>query len=263
MKIGLYQMINHGHVIDNFQEMKKGIIEAKNENCDVVVFPECALTGYPPIELKSISSVTINEILNYEEKLADLSKFYDMFIIFGTIRYENRQRYNSLKVIDNQGTFITHYDKRALWGYDLQNFTMGDSYGKVNIKGITIGLSICFEIRFPEFYREHKSNDVDIMLTCFCDVSEQDSLFRCDLIKGHIQTRAVENVLPHLSVNSASKYQTAPTAVYSIIGSELMVAEKNISQLIAYVYEKPVISYGPKGIKEVSSQIASFSVSNK
>lgn len=258
MKIGLYQMINQGLVNLNYSQMEKGIVEASKKKCDVIIFPECALTGYPPVENKLNLHLIENDVLFYERKLKKLAKDFEIYLIFGTIRYEKDKRYNSLKVINHQGELVEYYDKRALWGYDLTNFEKGLKYKKVEINGVIIGLSICFEIRFPEFYREHKKNEVDVMLTCFCDISSDDNKARYDLIKGHIRTRAVENVIPHLSVNSATRYQTAPTGVYDIYGNEVIKTDRNVNQLLVYTYEKQELGYGVKGILEISKSFSEF-----
>ena len=256
MKIGLYQMINQGDISRNFSVMEQGVIEAFNSACKVVVFPECALTGYPPIETQVDLNSIKDDVALFEEKLKQTAKKYNINIIFGTIRFENDKRFNTLKVIDQEGHMIDYYDKRALWGYDLQNFQHGQTYKSIIIDDVKIGLSICFEIRFPEYYREHKNHAVDLMLTCFCDTSAVESPTRYNLIKGHIQTRAVENVIPHLSVNSASKFQSAPTGIYDIYGNELMSAHLNVNQLLIYAYQKQEVGYGAKGILEISKNLS-------
>lgn len=255
MKIGLYQMVNAREISLNFSLMEKAIVEGKNKECDLIVFPECALTGYPPVEIKSIDVIDERTVSFFEEKIRCLAKDYKIFVIFGTIRFNQGKKYNSLKVIDDYGVEIDYYDKRALWGYDLENFEQGKKYTKVRIKQINIGLSICFEIRFPEYYRAHKKEHVDLMITSFCDVSEFENEPRYQLIKGHIQTRAVENVIPHLSVNSASMIQTAPTAAYNMYGFEVIASSRNTNELVVYEYEKPELSFGAKGIIEVSKKL--------
>ena len=42
----------------------------------------------------------------------------------------------------------------------------------------------------------------------------QENIERYNLLKGHLQTRAVENVMTVIAVNSISQYQTAPTAFF-------------------------------------------------
>lgn len=247
-------MINRGDIGLNFNQMNLGILEGVKNQCDLIVFPECALTGYPPIEIPSIDDMNEQSITFFESKLKLLAKSYKIFLIFGSIRFDQGKKYNTLKVIDDQGNEIDYYDKRALWGYDLNHFTEGSKYTKVTIKNVTIGLSICFEIRFPEFYRAHKKENVDLMITSFCDVSNKENENRYQIIKAHIQTRAVENVIPHLSVNSASMFQTAPTAVYDLYGNEIAYANKNMNELVIYNYKKENLSFGAQGIIEVSKK---------
>ena len=59
------------------------------------------------------------------------------------------------------------YDKRALWGWDRDNFTEGQNEGIFEIGGITIGVRICFEIRFPEYFRELYKQRTDLNVVLF------------------------------------------------------------------------------------------------
>jgi predicted amidohydrolase len=71
---------------------------------------------------------------------------------------------NSVAIISPSKT-IDYYDKRALWGWDLDNYSPGTiSNGIVIINGIKIGIRICFEIRFPEYFRELYKENVDIAI---------------------------------------------------------------------------------------------------
>lgn len=47
----------------------------------------------------------------------------------------------------------------------------------------------------------------------FYDVADTDDKERYSMIRGHLQTRAVENVTTTISVNATSPFQTAPTMV--------------------------------------------------
>lgn len=66
----------------------------------------------------------------------------------------------------------------------------------------------------------------DLNVILFYDVSDFADAARYDLIKAHIQTRAVENVTPALSVNTTRPYQTAPTGLYSASGRTLKELKK-------------------------------------
>ena len=94
-------------------------------------------------------------------------------------------------------------------GWDRDNFYPGNQTGVFEVDGIKIGIRICFEIRFPEYYRELYRENTDLNIVMFYDKSDNNDIARYDLIKAHIRTRAVENVCHTLAVNTAGPYQTA------------------------------------------------------
>jgi len=190
----------------------------------------------------------------YLQKIKLLAKKNDMDIALGTIRKQSSQYYNSVQLIDPKGELIENYDKRALWGWDLDNFAKGEVLGIYQIDDIRIGFRICYEVRFPEYFRELFKSNVELCFVSFCDVSEQDSIERYDIIKSHLITRAVENVMTVISVNSISQYQTAPTAVIDPDG-HVICAPRNQEYLLVYDYDTPIIGYGAKGRMQNSLEL--------
>lgn len=51
MKLGAYQFSVTKSIEHNLESVKKAIIKASHENVKLLVFPECALTGYPPRDI--------------------------------------------------------------------------------------------------------------------------------------------------------------------------------------------------------------------
>lgn len=70
---------------------------------------------------------------------------------------------------------------------------------------------------------------------------------RYEIVKAHLITRAVENVMTIVSVNSITNFQTAPTAVFNCNGGVVKEAEVNVESLLIYDYTKPEISFGMQG----------------
>ena len=48
MKIAAYQFAVSGNINDNIETIKKAIVEASGQKVELIVFPECSLSGYPP-----------------------------------------------------------------------------------------------------------------------------------------------------------------------------------------------------------------------
>lgn len=251
MKISAYQFAVSADIEKNYETMVKAIKHAKEKQIELVVFPECALTGYPPMDMASCSEVDFPRVEECCEKLQALCNETGVAFIIGTIANENGKIYNRALFFAPESVPVT-YDKRALWGWDRDNFTRGEKRGVVDYKGFCIGIRICFEIRFPEFFRELYKEKTDLDVVLFYDVTNEENIDRYNMIKGHIQTRAVENVCTFITSNTIKPYQTAPTAIFGRSGQILAECPRNEEAFVKYDLEKKEYDFGEWGRKEIS-----------
>lgn len=251
MKIGAYQFAVTNNIKHNLETVKKAVIKAAHEGVKLLVFPECALTGYPPRDMEHASMVNFYELELAYEQLQSLVDENAIHIIIGTITREDKKYYSSaiLFAPHNKKLF---YHKRALWGWDKDNFSVENCNGIFEIDGWKIGVRICFEVRFPEFFRELYEEHTDLNIIMFYDVADYDDIERYELIKSHIRTRAVENVTYTLSVDTIYPYQTAPTALYNRSGYSLIELNRNEDGLLVYDLENAELDFGERGRTEIS-----------
>lgn len=251
MRIGAYQFAVSGDIDDNYRRIQEAILRAACDNVQLIVFPECALTGYPPYDIKNACSVDFDKLNDVYKRLQDLVNDQQIYVIVGSIFKSNDEFYNSALVFSPYQA-MQIYHKRALWGWDKDNFSIGSNNGVFDIDGWKIGVRICFEVRFPEFFRELYKENTDLNLVLFYDTSDKDDLDRYELIKSHIRTRAVENVSYTLSVNTCSSYQTAPTMFYDRSGHVLSELERNEEGIFVIDLFKEEMNFGERGRKEIS-----------
>ncbi len=103
------------------------------------------------------------------EMLKIVAKEYSTNIIGGSIIVKKGNKYyNSCPVINKKGELVCTYEKKHLFSYYGCNegdiITVGKGPVMVEIDGIKIGLSICYDIRFPEIYRAYRKAGADIMV---------------------------------------------------------------------------------------------------
>ena len=256
MRIGAYQFAISGDVNENYKEIEKAIYLAKHKDVQLLIFPECSLTGYPPRDISNSSCVNFNLVQSMCDRLPSVADQNDISFIVGTI-FKEKEIYNRA-LLFQPNKQIKSYDKRALWGWDNDNFAKGNSDGIVEIDGVVFGIRICFEIRFPEFFRELYKRNTDINVVLFYDVADTDDKERYSMIRGHLQTRAVENVTTTISVNATSPFQTAPTMVFGKSGQCIKECVRNKPELLIYDFEKTVNDFGENGRTSISNSLINW-----
>ena len=257
MRIGAYQFPVTGKPGENLAHMEKGIAQAKDAGAELLVFPECAVTGYPVLSYPSIAEADLVGAEVAHARIRALAAASGITVITGTIRRQGDACYNDAAVFCPNGR-TEHYCKRALWGWDAENFTAGpekDGNGVFSVGPLKVGVRICFETRFPEYFRELLRAGTDLNVIMFFDVTEEADPEQYEVMKGHVRSRAAENACPVLSVNTYSRYQTAPTALFSASGRVLAELEPCREGLLIYDFEPQELTFSEQGRRAVAGRI--------
>ncbi len=254
MKIAAYQFAVTNNIRQNLNTIEKAVIHAAHQDAKLIVFPECALTGYPPRNMENPACISFQILYDAYSTLQCLADKHHMYIVCGTITKDSSGYYNSV-VIFSPDCARQFYHKRALWGWDNQNFTAKETSGVFQAEHFNIGVRICFEVRFPEFFRELYQKRTDLNLILFYDVADHDDSDRYELIRSHIRTRAVENVTYTLSVNTTVPCQTAPTALFDRSGRILAELKRGDEQMLLYNLSETEPDFGELGRRQVSDRL--------
>lgn len=152
----------------NFKKVKELITGIKNT--DVIILPEVWNVGWSCKDFISNAEYIKNsQTLSF---LSDIAREKNSNIIGGSFiqKVDERTYYNTCPVIDRKGNLKALYNKNHLYSYYGCNescyITPGDSPVMVNIEGINFGLTICYDIRFPEIYRAYRKASADVLINC-------------------------------------------------------------------------------------------------
>lgn len=125
----------------------------KGKRADLWVFPEFFATGYNFKSKKEAASVA--ETLGggrTVQSLRDYSSRNDCAVAAGFVEKSGSKLYNSAVLVDGKKTYL--YRKTHLFGDEKKFFFPGDTGFKVwSVKGVRVGLMICFDWFFPEAAR--------------------------------------------------------------------------------------------------------------
>ena len=198
-------------ISENYNWIKNQMIEAKLKKADIVQFPECALSGYPEVDLKTLEGFNWDLLVEKTDSILSLAKQLNIWVLLGSIHRlsEGVKPHNSLYVIDNEGKIVDRYDKRFCTGGDLKHFSPGDHFVNFDLNGVNCGLLICYDVRFPELYREYRKRNIDVIFHSFYNARQKKGSIHPVIMPITSQARAATNYF-YISLTNSSAAESWP-----------------------------------------------------
>ncbi len=213
VKLTALQLCSVPDVGDNFRiidrQLEALIEESAHDEEHIVVLPECCLF-FGGKDQQQLALAKESDQLAYQnlfvstlqEQLSRLAKRYQVFLVAGSIPLlsSTTDKFtNTCCVFSPEGDLLTQYDKIHLFDVNVQDSEKqyresrytesGSEIISTTAAGINLGLSICYDLRFPELYRS--------LTTLGADVITVPSAFTTVTGKAHwqalLQARAIEN----------------------------------------------------------------------
>jgi len=196
---------------DNYQYIEAQITEAKLRKADVVHFPECALSGYPGTDMMSLEKFEWDELHRITDSVMSLAKKLNIWVIMGSLHKlsGNNKPHNCLYVINPEGNITDRYDKRFCTGTDLEYCSPGDHFVTFKIKGVTCGLLICYDVRFPELYREYRKLGCDVIFHSFYNARQGKGSIHPVIMPVSAEAHAATNYF-YMSLTNSSAPESWP-----------------------------------------------------
>lgn len=164
------------------------------EDIDLLIFPEMSLTGFT-----SKSQQFAEELDGVSFRyFMELSRSTKTEIFAGLIERYDKNIFNSLIHFDSKGLIRIRYRKIHSFSLAGENkiFSSGDTTVITRIGKITFGLSICYDLRFPELYRYYGKNKSEVLINI-----ANWPVDRIEHWDKLLQARAIENLSYMIGVN--------------------------------------------------------------
>ena len=163
MKIAALQMVSTTRVEANLAAARRLIAHAAGDGAELVALPEYfCLMGRADRDKLAVAEAPGDGPI--QQMLAGAAREHGVWVIGGTlpIRSNDPDRVlNSNCVYGPDGTLAARYDKIHLFRYDNGRehydegiaIQAGDTPTAVQVGALRVGLSVCYDLRFPELYR--------------------------------------------------------------------------------------------------------------
>lgn len=201
-KIAAVQMASGTNVSANLIEVSRQILSAAKAGAKLIVLPEnFAIMGFNNSDVVKIAEDDGNGPI--QDFLSEQAKKNEVWLISGTIplKSENKNKvYSACLVYDDKGVRISRYNKIHLFDVHLEitnetyheseTFEAGNQVVVVDTPFGKIGIAICYDLRFPELFRQLVLQGAEIIVI--------PSSFTAITGKAHwevlLRARAIENL---------------------------------------------------------------------
>jgi len=152
-----------GDIGANVSKIREFSARAKNAGAELVVFPEMVDTGY---SMPAIQKHARPWRKGAVPELQKIAKELSIAIVAGVSDRERDRIYNAQVFVDRAGNVVGKYRKTHLVTAapldERPVFTAGDQFVSCKIDNFNLGMTICYDLRFPEVCRklavEHQAN---------------------------------------------------------------------------------------------------------
>lgn len=191
MKIAVAQIAcTLGDVPANLRKIEDFAKRAKAAGSELILFPEMVDTGYAMGIIRRHASRWDEGAVPQLQKIAQR---LSIRIICGVSEREDSLIYNSQVAIDADGQIHAKYRKTHLFTAapieEDKCFSHGGKLATLALDGFRLGLSICYDLRFPEVYRQIATNrEADVFI-----ISSAWPFPRVEHLRILATARAIEN----------------------------------------------------------------------
>ena len=241
LNIAVVQTSSSADEEENLRQVNRFLIQASEGQADLVLLPENVLCHG--------SHNQIRKIAKSESEWLDLLRGYsiknDLTIVWGGIpvRVENKL-FNMSLVINQSGELIAKYAKNHLFFLrgvtcEADLYLPGTEKSESSLNGWRIALSICFDLRFPEFYLQYDFPD---LILCSAAFTQQTGEAHWELL---CRTRAVENQCYFAAANqhtiSKEPFQTfGHTMLITPFGDILATVETDPNIILSVIDKRKI-----------------------
>ena len=161
-KVSCIQICSTNNVKKNLSVSRKLILKAIRQKSDFIITPETSsIFGLKKKQLLKIVTSMDKDI--YLIGLRDIAKKYQKWILTCIVSKEKNKIRNRSVLINPKGLIKTYYDKMHMFDVSLskkeeyfesKTFTAGKSLKTFNLPWGKLGMSICYDVRFPNMFRK-------------------------------------------------------------------------------------------------------------
>lgn len=232
IRVAVGQMRSGDDLKANLQIIEDLLAIARQRRAKLLVLPECALTGYGPAVYDGPQRFDERAFKQALDDLRDAAAKMKIGVVAGATVKQSKGWMNAAALIGPNGKICGRYDKAHLHGEDPRFYLEGSRAKVHRILDVRLGMQICFDLRFPEPFRDLSLRCAQIIAVP-AYICGSDGMWKRPIIEAHIRSRAAENGRFIVFANAAGPDQNVPSMIADPRGDILVQSSLDRPELIS------------------------------
>ncbi len=226
------------NIATNLAAIEMHIADAVKQGAHLVQFCEAALSGYGGTDFYSWDDFDWPALRAATEKIQALARTHRIWIALGSAHpvAPGINPTNCVYLIGPDGLVQDRYDKSMLTEGDRIFYTAGDHRVTLELKGVKLGVLICYDACFPEMYAAYRNDGVTVMLHSFYNAGFMDGNILDDVGPAWLRVRAADNQMCIVATNSSRPHSSWAACVTRPDGSTAASLERHTPGVLLHEF---------------------------
>ena len=208
LRIATCQFPVSGTPAENGDYIRGFMEKAAGSGAHLLHTSEACLSGYAGIDFPSFEDFDWEGLRLVTTKLRELASQLKLWLVLGSAHFLDPETKptNCLYLIDPEGRIADRYDKCFCTGGDQKHYSAGERLVTHDIRGVRIGLAICYDICWPQLYIGYRERGATVMIHSFHNARSNGPNCLDTLNVRQVPTRCADNRLWAVCNNSSQPY---------------------------------------------------------
>ncbi len=208
LRVATCQFPVSGKPAENGEYIRNFMRQAAEGGAHLLHTSEACLSGYAGTDFSSFTNYDWQALRQETQTLRDLARALKLWLVLGSAHFldDKTKPTNGLYLIDPEGRIADRYDKCFCTGGDQRHYSAGTRLVTRDIRGVRIGLAICYDICWPQIYIGYREKGVTVMIHSFHNARSKGKNCLDTLNVHQVPTRCADNRFWAVCNNSAQPY---------------------------------------------------------
>ena len=230
MRVAAAQIHVTDQIGENLDTISQTISRCAADGVEVVLFPETSLTGYSPAIGHGRGASEWPAVQDGLGAVGRLARESGIWVVLGAEALDNGAWVNRLYAFSDAGQVAGTYDKVHLTDSDTCYYRAGTRNTLFQMRGVTVGLQICYDARFPEGYRSLLHQGAEVIMQGFYGAGS--NTWKVPVLGAHLRSRAAESGCFVIAANVVGPLQIVVSQIIDPLGLVMTQANQDREEVI-------------------------------